>query len=240
MTLRTSQNGNIKNEKRLDGLHPDLVRVMRRAAKSASFTITEGLRTIETQRKYVAEGKSRTLNSRHLMARNGYGHAIDIYPVVNGKTVMDWKGDHFDALAKVVKAAAKAEGVPIEWGGDWKSFRDGPHWQLPWSKYDGKGAGEEVAKFPRYVSGGLEGVNGKHLAKSRTMAGGATSTFGGAAVLAEYATKATEELERAGEQISTGPWIGLTIGGLIVFGGVATLYARWDDAGRPRPSWWPL
>jgi len=26
-------------------------------------------------------------------------------------------------------------GVSVEWGGDWKSFKDGPHYQLPWAKY---------------------------------------------------------------------------------------------------------
>ncbi len=229
--------GIIKNEKRFEGLHPDLVRVMRRAAQSTSFTITEGLRTIETQRRYVAEGKSRTLNSRHLMARNGYGHAIDIYPVVNGKTVMDWKGGHFAALAKIVKAAAKAEGVPIEWGGDWKSFRDGPHWQLPWAQYDGKGAVAEVAEFPRYAAGGIEGVNSKQLAKSRTVAGGALTGLGGAVIVAQEARTAMSD---AKPNIEDGGMIGLALGAVILIGAGIALYARWDDAGRPRPSWWPL
>jgi peptidoglycan LD-endopeptidase CwlK len=228
--------GIIKNEKRMDGLHPDLVRVMRRAAKSASFTVTEGLRTIELQREYVRDGKSQTLNSRHIKARNGYGHAIDIYPVVNGKTVMDWEGGHFDALAKVVKSAAKAEGVPIEWGGDWKRFRDGPHWQLPWAPYDGKGAVEEIAKFPRYVPGGVEGVNGKPLATSRTMAGGAAAGLGGAVVVAQEARTA---LTDAKPNIEDGGMIGLALGAVILIGAAIALYARWDDAGRPRPAWWP-
>ena len=35
------------------------------------------------------------------------------------------------------RLAAAAEKVAIEWGGDWKSFKDGPHFQLPWAKYPG-------------------------------------------------------------------------------------------------------
>jgi len=32
-------------------------------------------------------------------------------------------------------AAPRRLRVPIEWGGDWRSFKDGPHWQLPWAEY---------------------------------------------------------------------------------------------------------
>ena len=45
----------------------------------------------------------------------------------------------YDLIAKAFKAATKAEGVPLEWGGDWPRFRDGPHFQLPWKQYP-KGA----------------------------------------------------------------------------------------------------
>ena len=41
---------------------------------------------------------------------------------------------HFK-LAPIIKQAAKDVGVPIEWGGDWRTFKDGPHWQLPWEQY---------------------------------------------------------------------------------------------------------
>jgi peptidoglycan L-alanyl-D-glutamate endopeptidase CwlK len=116
--------------RRLEGVHPDLVRVIKRAIQTSTvdFTVLEGVRTLATQRKYVATGKSKTMNSRHLT-----GHAVDIAPVVNGS--VSWNWDHFYPLADAVKAAAKAEGVPITWGGDWRSFKDGPHWELPWAQY---------------------------------------------------------------------------------------------------------
>ncbi|WP_084494694.1 M15 family metallopeptidase [Alkanindiges illinoisensis] len=31
--------------------------------------------------------------------------------------------------------AAKELNIPLEWGGDWKNFKDGPHYQLPWKQY---------------------------------------------------------------------------------------------------------
>lgn len=116
--------------RRMKGVHPDLVRVMHRAIKITpiDFTILEGVRSLATQRRYFAAGKSRTMNSRHLT-----GHAIDVAPYVNGAISWDW--DDFYPLADAVKAAAKAEAVPVEWGGDWRRFKDGPHWQLPWAIY---------------------------------------------------------------------------------------------------------
>lgn len=115
---------------RLEGVHADLVRVVKRAAVTSNidFTVLEGLRTLERQKTLVARGASKTMKSRHLT-----GHAVDLAPFVDGQVVWAWPLYH--KLAVIVKAAAKDENVPIEWGGDWRSFKDGPHWQLPWGTY---------------------------------------------------------------------------------------------------------
>ena len=115
---------------RMAGLHPDLKKVMNQAilATDLDFTVLEGVRTLERQKQMVESGASTTLNSRHLD-----GHAVDIAPFVGGEVRWDWP--LYYKLAVIVKAAAKEVGVPIEWGGDWKTFKDGPHWQLPWAKY---------------------------------------------------------------------------------------------------------
>ena len=115
---------------RMAGLHPDLKKVMNQAilATDLDFTVLEGVRTLERQKQMVETGASTTLNSRHLD-----GHAVDIAPFVGGEVRWDWP--LYYKLAGIVKAAAKEVGVPIEWGGDWKTFKDGPHWQLPWAKY---------------------------------------------------------------------------------------------------------
>lgn len=114
---------------RLVGVHPDLVRVMYRAiaASTIDFAVIEGRRTLERQKQLLAAGATRTMNSRHLT-----GHAVDIAPWVGGTVRWDWPLYH--RLAFFVKQAAHDEGVPIEWGGDWR-FKDGPHWQLPWKAY---------------------------------------------------------------------------------------------------------
>ena len=115
---------------RLVGVHLDLVRVVKRAIGESplDFTVLEGLRTLERQKVLFAKGATRTMNSRHLT-----GHAVDLAPVINGAVSWDWPLYH--KLALTVFEAAKTEGVPLTWGGNWTTFKDGPHWELPWEKY---------------------------------------------------------------------------------------------------------
>jgi peptidoglycan L-alanyl-D-glutamate endopeptidase CwlK len=125
-----------KSLQRLDGAHPDLVKVVKRAAalSSLDFTVLEVLRTLERQKQLVAKGASKTMRSRHLPhPGDGKSRAVDIAPVIDGQVSWDWPLYH--KLAVTVKQAASEVGVPIEWGGDWTDFKDGPHWQLPWGAY---------------------------------------------------------------------------------------------------------
>lgn len=115
-----------RDMERLRGVHPDLVRVVIRARAGFAFSVIEGLRTAERQRELVARGASRTQNSRHLT-----GHAVDLGPVP-----LDWDDKAaFRRLAGAMKRAADEEGVPLVWGGDWRSFYDGPHFELDRRKY---------------------------------------------------------------------------------------------------------
>lgn len=124
---------NERSLKNLEGVHADLVKVVKRAAELAEvaglhFTVTEGLRTLARQRQLVAAGASTTMKSRHLT-----GHAIDFVPVVAGEP--SWKWPAFWPLVEVFEQAAKEVGVPIEPGARWRKFPDGPHIQLPWKTY---------------------------------------------------------------------------------------------------------
>jgi len=126
--------------KRLEGVHEDLVAVVKRAAELTDqpFIVTEGLRSIERQKKLVAAGASTTLRSRHLT-----GHAVDLAAFLD----LDGSGDYtsgdnirwdwplYGRIASHMKTAAFQLDIPIEWGGDWVSFKDGPHFQLPWKDY---------------------------------------------------------------------------------------------------------
>jgi peptidoglycan L-alanyl-D-glutamate endopeptidase CwlK len=114
-----------RSRERLQGVHPDLVRVVERAIEltSVDFTVLEGLRTTERQKTLVAAGASRTMNSRHIT-----GHAVDLGAYVDGQ--VDWSWPLYERIAEAMKLAAKELGVAITWGGDWRTFKDGPHYEL--------------------------------------------------------------------------------------------------------------
>jgi peptidoglycan L-alanyl-D-glutamate endopeptidase CwlK len=122
---------------RLKGVHPDLVRVVVMAAELSPtpFTVIQGVRTHAEQVQNVAKGASKTMRSRHLPESNACNMscAVDLAPMVGGKVRWDWP--LYYKLAPVMKEAAAKVGVPIEWGGDWKTFKDGPHFQLPAAQY---------------------------------------------------------------------------------------------------------
>jgi peptidoglycan L-alanyl-D-glutamate endopeptidase CwlK len=119
-----------RSERNLRGVHPDLVRVVRRALQLSpvDFTVVEGLRTKKRQAELLKAGASRTMNSRHLT-----GHAVDLAPFIGGRIRWDWPPFHL--LAKAMKTAAAELGVAIVWGGDWRTFKDGPHFELDRKAY---------------------------------------------------------------------------------------------------------
>ncbi len=120
----------VRSRSNLKGLHPDLLRVAERAIKitSVDFVITEGMRTVTRQKELFKAGATRTMNSRHLT-----GHALDVAAWVAGGVRWDWP--LYAKIAAAFKQAALELDVPIIWGGDWKSFRDGPHFELDRRKY---------------------------------------------------------------------------------------------------------
>jgi peptidoglycan L-alanyl-D-glutamate endopeptidase CwlK len=119
-----------RSKLRLKGVYPDLVKVVERAIEisTVDFTVLEGLRTPERQKALVEAGASQTLNSRHIT-----GHAVDLGAWVGDEVRWDWPLYH--KIAAAMKDASKQVNVPIEWGGDWRNFKDGPHFQLPRKTY---------------------------------------------------------------------------------------------------------
>lgn len=144
----------LRSKMRLSGVDPKLVAVVKRAIEisKVDFGVTEGLRTLETQKKYVAAGKSKTMNSKHLT-----GKAVDLIAFVNGKA--SWELNLYDDIADAMAQAARELNVPLRWGGAWnipditkwdksmqeamnfyidsrrqqgaRPFIDGPHFELP-------------------------------------------------------------------------------------------------------------
>ena len=126
----------LRSRQRLSGVHPDLVAVVKRAIEitEQDFFVGEGIRSVGRQKRLVASGASRTMNSRHIT-----GHAVDLHPY-------PYKGDHdvdgvpnsddYDAYEPIVDAmrqAAEELGVELEHGFDWGW--DAPHHQCDWKKY---------------------------------------------------------------------------------------------------------
>lgn len=116
-----------RSREKLEGVHPELVSVVERAIEitEQDFSVLEGLRSYERQKDLVATGKSQTMNSRHLT-----GHAVDLVPYP-----LSWDWEYFYPIADAMKEAAKELEVDLEWGGDWRSFKDGPHFQISWGSY---------------------------------------------------------------------------------------------------------
>ena len=100
--------------KRLQGVDPKLVEVVKRAIEisKVDFGVTEGLRSVATQKKYVAAGKSQTMNSKHIT-----GDAVDLVAYVGSK--ISWELNLYDDIADAMKQAAKEQGVSLRWGAAW-------------------------------------------------------------------------------------------------------------------------
>lgn len=100
------------------------------AIKTLDFTVLCGYRGREEQEKAFAEGKSKARFGQSPHNRSP-SMAVDLAP-----WPIDWDNiDRFRELNEVIQEAAKVRGVQVEWGGNWKSFKDYPHWEIKgWNK----------------------------------------------------------------------------------------------------------
>lgn len=103
----------------LQGVHPDLIWIVERAIAltDQDFCVHDGVRTVEEQKALVRSGASKTMNSRHLIRSDGFGHAVDLVPWINGQPRWEWKPVYLIAVA--VRRAAVERGVALTWGGAW-------------------------------------------------------------------------------------------------------------------------
>ena len=115
MTFALSQ----RSKSRLLAVHPKLVKTVERAIEitDVDFGISEGLRTLETQKHYVATGKSQTMNSKHLRQDDGFSHAVDLVAYISGQ--VSWELNVYDNICDAMKRAARDVGCGLRWGAAW-------------------------------------------------------------------------------------------------------------------------
>ena len=118
-----------KSKSRLKGVDVNLVNVLNQAIKHFDFSVIEGVRTLETQKSYVAKGASKTLKSKHID-----GKAVDIAPYP-----IDYDDvERFVYLGGFILGVASQLGVKLRWGLDWDrdtytkdtGFRDIGHFEI--------------------------------------------------------------------------------------------------------------
>lgn len=120
-----------QSKKKLETCHADLQRLCNELIKEIDFIIICGARTLEDQQKAYNEGFSKIdgikKKSMHQISKDRpKSLAVDMLPYP-----LNWndaKG-HKEFADKVLKKAADL-GIKIVWGGNWKTFKDRPHFEL--------------------------------------------------------------------------------------------------------------
>ena len=108
-----------RSRNKLEGVHPDLVAVVQRAIEltKVDFGVTYGVRTYSEQEQLVAQGRSQTMKSKHLIQDSGYSHAVDLVAYFGSD--ISWELNVYDEIADAMAQAAREVGIPIKWGAAW-------------------------------------------------------------------------------------------------------------------------
>lgn len=94
----------------------------------AKVRISQGLRTFAEQ-DALYKKRPKVTNAKGGQSIHNYGFAVDIVLIIDGKeaswnTVKDWDNDRKSDWMECVEVFKKHG---WNWGGDWKSFKDLPH-----------------------------------------------------------------------------------------------------------------
>jgi len=119
-----------RSQRNLLGVHPALVAVVERASEltAVPFVVIEGVRSKARQAELVKKGASQTLQGRHI-----HGFAVDLAATAGDEIRWDWP--LYFKIADAMQRAADELNTPVIWGGSWRKFKDGPHFELPRTTY---------------------------------------------------------------------------------------------------------
>ena len=104
---------------KLDGVHPDMVSVVKRAIEltDVDFGVTYGVRTLAEQEELYNSGRSQTMKSKHVIQDDGYSHAVDLVAYFGSN--VSWELNVYDNICDAMAAAAREVGCAIKWGAAW-------------------------------------------------------------------------------------------------------------------------
>ena len=138
--LKVSQ----RNEKSIARLHPQVRGLIRRFINDVyikhqvQLVIVQDYRTYAQQDALYAKGRTTSgsivTNAKGGQSNHNFALAVDVFPLWDdGKLHMDAKSDkkNIEILRKI---SSVGKSIGLEWGGDWKSIVDNPHFQLKTGK----------------------------------------------------------------------------------------------------------
>lgn len=133
-----------RNEKSIAKLHPQVRDKIRKfindvyTKHQVQLVIVQDYRTYAQQDALYAKGRTASgsvvTNARGGQSNHNFALAVDVFPLwEDGKLHMDVKSDQKN-IKILKKIAPIGKGIGLEWGGDWKSIIDNPHFQLKTGK----------------------------------------------------------------------------------------------------------
>lgn len=127
-----------QNETKINKLHPQFQDKVRRFIKKVyeqhqiKLRIVQGYRTYREQDELYAKGRtmpgSKVTNAKGGQSNHNFGLAIDVFPIwQDGRVHMEDDAENI-RLLKLIAHVGIEEG--LAWGGNWRKFKDYPHFEL--------------------------------------------------------------------------------------------------------------
>lgn len=120
------------NSRKIEDLTPEMQEKVKKfiaecAKVGIDLLVTSTYRDFESQNELYAQGRTKpgnkVTNAKAGESFHNYRIAVDVVPIINGKA--DWNSKRWPEIGAIGKACG------LEWAGDWKTFKETAHFQLP-------------------------------------------------------------------------------------------------------------